>query len=364
MPNRSKDELLAEIQALQEALEGTERVGGDRNDRQSRRRIRLLEAMMETVPVGVVLADEQGRIVHGNGRVEEMVRHPVLHSADADSYGEWVSYHADGTRVQSHEYPLARVIRDGVERATLDVHYQRGDGTRFWLRIIGQPVRDDDGDLIGATVALVDIDEERRLEEAQAILIAELNHRVKNAFSVVKSIVSQSLRKASVRAGLRETIDRRLDAYAEAHAKLIGHDWKRTTLQRTATEVLAGIGEGRIAIDGPDVDLPARQALALSMAFYELATNAVKYGALSVPEGRVELRWNPTPADGRSLLDISWTETGGPAPVPPSERGFGSFVTGRALQFETSGTVETGFPATGFHWRLTMPLNQEADETS
>ena len=360
MPTRSREDLIAEIQSLQAAL--NDDGAPSRPSRESRRRLALMEAVMETVPVGVVLADETGRIVHGNSLVEEMVRHPVLHSADAESYGEWISYHADGRRVESHEYPLARVIRDGEERSVLDVHYQRGDGTRFWMRIIGQPVRDEDGALIGATVALVDIDEERRLEEAQSLLIAELNHRVKNAVSVVKSIVSQSLRKGSVPRGLRETIDRRLDAYAGAHARLIGRDWDSATLRETAEEVLTGIGDGRIVCDGPDLVLPARQALAMSMAFYELATNAVKYGALSVPEGRVALSWNLTNVKERCLLDISWTETGGPAPTAPTEKGFGSFVTGRALQFETSGKIETGYPASGFQWRLTMPLEDEPEE--
>ena len=361
MTKRSREDLLAEIQSLQSAL--VEDRKQSRPSPEARLRRALMEAVMEAVPVGVVLADETGRIVHGNSRVEEMVRHPVLKSEDAESYGEWVSYHADGSRVQSHEYPLAKVVLEGAESSVLDVHYQRGDGTRFWMRIIGQPVRDEDGSLIGATVALVDIDEERRLEEAQSLLIAELNHRVKNAFAVVKSIVSQSLRKASIPRGLRDTIDRRLDAYASAHAKLVGREWDRATLRETALDVLGPIGEGRIVVQGPELELPARVALALSMAFYELATNAVKYGALSVPDGQVMLQWNLNPVSGRSMVEIQWTETGGPPPTAPTENGFGSFVTGRALQFETSGTIETGFPASGFQWRLTMPLQDEARDT-
>ena len=144
---------------------------------------------------------------------------------------------------------------------------------------------DGEGERIGATVALIDIDEERRLREAQNILIAELNHRVKNAFSVVKSIVSQSLRKMSIQRGIRETIDQRLNAYATAHSKLVGTTWDRAAIGAVAADVLDPIGGGRITLKGPEVEVPSRQALSLSMAFYELATNAMKYGALSVPDG-------------------------------------------------------------------------------
>ena len=354
--SKSQDDLKSEIARLQEAL-----AAKSAERRAQTNRLLLLEAMMETVPVGLVLTDGSGRIVHGNSHVEKMVRHPVLYSADVDSYGEWVSYHEDGRRVESHEYPLSRVIRDNEERSELDVHYQRGDGTRFWMRIIGAPVHNGAGERIGATVALIDIDEERRLRRAQSILIAELNHRVKNAFSVVKSIVSQSLRKVSVREGLRETIDRRLDAYARAHAKLIGTEWNHAPIGAIADDVLRPIAGSRVRLEGPEFEVPSRQGLAFSMAFYELATNAVKYGALSVPEGRVTLTWELKQDEGHSVLEMKWSEKGGPAPVEPEERGFGSFITGRALQMETGGTVHSEYAQGGYEWHLQMPIQDKEE---
>ncbi|WP_295317661.1 HWE histidine kinase domain-containing protein [Roseobacter sp.] len=356
--------LREEISRLQAALDlhTSERNADKAISRQSATRMRLLEAMMETVPVGVVLADADGKILHGNSNVEEMLRHPVLYSGDTESYGEWISFHEDGTRVESHEYPLARIISDGETRSEIDVEYQRGDGTRFWLRIIGEPVLDAEGKRIGATVALIDIDEERQLKKAQEILIAELNHRVKNAFSVVKSIVSQSLRKLSVQDGLRQTIDSRLDAYAGAHAKLVGTTWDEAPVGDVARDILDPIGGGRIEIKGPVVTIPSRQALAFSMAFYELATNAVKYGALSVPDGRVTLTWNLTRTDARSVIEMRWKERGGPVPDQPTETGFGSFITGRALQMETGGRVTTTFPEEGYEWHLEMPAEEKEEK--
>ena len=325
-------------------------------------RLNLLETMMEAVPVGIVLADSRGRIIHGNSCVEAMLRHPVLFSESTDDYGEWVSFHEDGRRVASEEYPLSRVLRDGEENAELDVNYQRGDGTRFWLRIIGKPVKDREGRTIGATVALVDIDEERRLQKIQKVLIGELNHRVKNAFAVVKSIVAQSLRGTEMPESLRTTLDERLNAYAAAHSRLVGNQWDNARLDEIAEQIVGPIGNGRVTISGPPLSLPTRQGLAFSMAFYELTTNALKYGALSVPEGQVDLCWEIAGSGDQRRLAVRWQETGGPHCSEPNRKGFGSFVTGRALAAETGGKVDAQFHEGGLRWNLDMPLNDILNE--
>ncbi len=323
------------------------------------KQLAVFDAMIETVPVGVAISDIEGRILQGNRVLSEMVRHPILHSRDAEDYGEWVSYHADGTRVQSLEYPLARVLREDIDEAELTVHYQRGDKTRFWMRIIGSAVRDTQGKLIGAAVACVDVDEEHRLRDAQDILIAELNHRVKNAFSVTNAIVGRSLRQAGVDNTLRSDIDARLNAYAQAHATLVGTDYCTAPLEDVARLVLDKIDADRIDIVGEAVSLTTRSALPFSMAFYELATNAVKYGSLSAPDGRVSLRWRKARMDGTTVLHISWVESGGPPVSEPTDEGFGTFVIGRALMAETQGQVRREFATEGFEWHFTMPMPEE-----
>ncbi|RDC60470.1 Protein-glutamate O-methyltransferase [Alteripontixanthobacter maritimus] len=338
-----------------------------RSDREADRlaaeeRESLLEAMIEVVPIGVVFADAQGRIIHGNSATERMVGHAVLHSADTDSYGEWVSFHADGRRVESHEYPLAKVIVEKADHAELDVHYQRPDGTKFWMRIIGEPVRGSNGELNGATVVLLDIDRERNLQHAQEVLIAELNHRVKNAFSVTQSIVSRSLRNENVAPDLDQRIDRRLNAYAKAHASLIGNTWGFAKLDEVAREILEPIADQRVSIEGPDLEMPSRTAIAFSMALYELATNAVKYGALSDEDGSVSFTWTIDDGDtDQPTVTILWTERGGPPVSKPDAKGFGTFVTERAIMAETKGTAETFFYPEGLEWRLSMPKPQESD---
>ncbi|MGB5865290.1 MAG: HWE histidine kinase domain-containing protein [Sulfitobacter sp.] len=322
-------------------------------------RISFLEAMLEAMPIGIILAEApSGKIVMGNKRAEEMVRHKIFNSSDVDSYGEWISFHEDGRQVESHEYPLSKVIRDGEDYSELDVRYQRGDGTHFWMRLVCRPVFSADGSRRGATVAMIDIDQERHLLGQQSILIAELNHRVKNAFTVVKSIVSQSLRGTGAQKDVRDTIDNRLDAYAKAHSQLIGNRWDSASVEDIARATIQQIAGDRITFTGPNVHVPSRNAMALSMAFYELATNAVKHGSLSDLEGHVVLNWQyVTPT--QTAIQLDWVELGGPVPVSPTTKGFGSKIINQILTAETRGTVAIAYPETGFTWRLEMPLDEQ-----
>lgn len=321
-------------------------------------RVRHLEAVLDTVPVGVVLADKDGRVFHGNALVEDMVRHPVLPSKDVDAYDEWVSFHADGTKVRAREYPMARVLLDNVTESKLDVHYQKGDGERFWMRIIGKPIFNKEGDRIGAAVAMIDIDNERQLQRSQEVLIGELDHRVKNAFSVVKSIVSLSLGSLGVDAEVQKTINERLDAYAIAHSKLVGTQWDRSAIRDIVAEIVDRTAMGRISYDGPNIVIPSREAVALSMAIYELSTNALKHGSLSVPEGRVEVRWSVDDSQSPAQFSIAWVELDGPQAVVPTKTGFGSFIIDSAVSMETSGAVVMDYYNEGFRWQLTAPIKE------
>ena len=321
----------------------------------------IYQALLETVPVGVVIAGPQGDILHGNSCAEEMVRHPIYHSKDAESYGEWIAYHADGRQVESHEYPLARIILDGEDHAQLDVQYQRGDGTRFWMRIIGQPVRNEDEERIGAIVALLDIDAEYQLTQQKDLLIAELNHRVKNAFAVSQAIVGRILRSNDASTQVIDDIDQRLKAYATAHAKLVGTDFTNVSIEAIAHDVFQALAPGRVEMEGPDLVVPSRNGLALSMAFYELTTNAVKHGSLSWPEGKVRLTWHVEDVNGQEHWLLRWKEVDGPAPAFSGHKGFGTFIIGRALMMETRGRTEMEYAEDGFEWSLCMPRPEKPE---
>lgn len=253
----------------------------------SANRSALLEVMLEIVPVGVVLADANGRVTHGNSWVERNLRHPVLYSIDTASYGEWVSFHADGRQVQSHEYPLSRVIKDDEDHSELDVHYRRGDGTMFWMRIICEPVRNADGEKIGATVALIDIDNEVRLIETKEVLLGEVNHRVKNSLQLVGSILSLQARSAPNEAAtLLQAASARVQAISSVHAALYHDDDVRTVdfrgyLHRFCTRLADALGAGErgisVKIDAEPLSISADKAVPLSLIINELVTNSFKY---------------------------------------------------------------------------------------
>lgn len=164
-----------------------------------------LRTIMETIPIGILFAEyPTGRILEGNSQVARMLRHPLFLSPDTDSYDEWVSFHADGTRVKGHEYPLARMFRDGDEAPQMEVHYQRGDGTRAWMRIMGRPVKDAQGKMVGGVVAIIDVDDQRRAEDNLKRLTIGLEQRVEQR--------THALRKAN--ALLAAEIERREAAQA------------------------------------------------------------------------------------------------------------------------------------------------------
>ena len=313
-------------------------------------RTAFLEAMLETVPVGVVLADATGRIVHGNSWVERNLKHPVLRSEDTDSYGEWVSYHADGRPVESHEYPLSRVIKEGEDHAELDVHYQRGDGTRFWMRVIGEPVRNLQGQTIGATVALVDIEDEMQLLEEKEILLGEVNHRVKNSLQLVSSILSLQARSAQDEvAALLHAASARVQAISSVHAALYHDDDVRTVefgdyLQRFCERLADGHGADEknisLNVEAEKLTLPADKAVPLSLIINELVTNAFKYAFVegvaqtdnSDVGPRIDVRLVGN-SDGTAFVEVSDNGKGA-GTNPPVD---GSTETGLQHNEATSG---------------------------
>jgi two-component sensor histidine kinase len=198
--------------------------------------------------------------------------------------------------------------------------------------------------------------ERKRTEELQQLLAHELNHRVKNMLSIVQSVAVQTFRDAAAPGALR-AFEGRLAALAAAHDVLIAENWESALLHDLIGK--AGLGCGadshRIRADGPTLRLDARTAVTLSLAFHELCTNAVKYGALSNDNGRIDISW--TVHDGVApRLRLVWQEQGGPPVEPPRARGFGSRMIERALAAELGGKVELQFLPEGLRCLIEAPL--------
>ena len=225
----------------------------------------------------------------------------------------------------------------------------------WWTYSFG-PI-DLEGKVGGVLVVCKDVTSEHRAREALHLINEELKHRVKNTLAVLGAVAAQTFRDQSSKAAL-EKYQGRLAAFARAHDLLTSANWAEAPLYDVIVTALAPYrtGEGRFIVSGPRLVVKSRQALALSLAIHELATNAIKYGALSNADGHVSITWLTENGDAAPNFVFIWREAGGPAAMEPSTAGFGSRLIGRVLQDDFDGTVEMSYQSTGLVCRLTAPV--------
>ena len=322
-----------------------------------------MAAILDALPIGILVSEmPSGRIVLANPAVEAIFRHPVPDTPDVAAYRIWESYHADGRRVEAEDYPLGRVLATG-QRAEGEYRYRRGDGTDAWVRIVGAPIRDVDGALVGGVVGIVDIDEEKRLVEHQQLLMAELSHRVKNMLAVVQGIASSTMRRSASLEDFSLAFEGRLQALSTAHTQLLRTDWRGAQLHGLAEAVLAPHAAGdRLTIAGADVALDARQGVALALVLHELATNAARHGALSTPAGRIRIHWDVLPGDsGVPRLQLCWAEAGLVTPPAIGGDGLGMRLITRSVEGDLGGRIDLQPGAEGLSWIMTFDLEPIPD---
>jgi len=261
-----------------------------------------------------------------------------------------------------HEEDLARVTEawqkaiaeQGAYEA--DMRIQHNDGTVRWLREQGHYVPDPDG-LPGSLTGLtVDITERKQAEEARTLLIEELNHRVKNMLATVQSIAHQSL--AGAQSEQKQRFLSRLQALATGHNLLTQSRWKGASLIGILNALFApyrGESQSRLSLRGTDVVLSARDAISVTLAIHELLTNAVKYGAYSVPSGRIAVTWAVAEAAPAKRLQFSWDEQGGPPAVEPETTGFGTRLL-KSLAMQSNGGYVCQYRDCGVLCELTLPI--------
>ncbi len=202
----------------------------------------------------------------------------------------------------------------------------------------------------------IDAKERAAADKLQKLILDELHHRIKNTLATVSAIASQSLRTATSMEHAQQAIEGRLIALGRAHDLLMQVSWANASLVNTvrgATEPYDGQGTGRFSIDGPDLGITSGAVIALAMTFNELCTNTTKFGALSVPAGRIEIAWTIDTETQR--LRLTWTEKGGPAVKAPSRRSFGTRMM-ESLGQQLNGQVQLSYQATGFFYLLDVPL--------
>lgn len=239
------------------------------------------------------------------------------------------------------------------ENYEIEYRLRHRSGDYRWVLGRAQPVRDKGGTILRWYGSCTDIHEIKVAEEQRHLMLGEMNHRVKNTLAMVNVMVSQTLRLADNLRDAQTSLQSRIAMMAQAHDRLIAASWAETRLPEVVDAALAAhrTGEGRFDIDGPDIEVGSKQALAMTMAIHELSTNASKYGSLSAQGGKVRICWE----EKDDVFTFTWVETDGPPVSPPTKRGFGSRMIEQALGGYFQGKVELSYDPEGLHFKLSAP---------
>ena len=253
---------------------------------------------------------------------------------------------------------------DQIDSYPAEYRIIRSDGRLMWMSGRGRVIeRGPDGKARRVANMVVDVTEHKKGEQRTQLLIDELNHRVKNTLATVQAIVAQGLKFGRSIERARDTIESRLQSLSRSHDLLTRENWEGADLQDVIAQALRPFAYGSddppFKLAGPNIRLRPKLALSLGMAFHELATNAAKYGALTIDSGRVDVVWSLATQDGRQYVELQWTESGGPPVKPRAHRGFGSRLIENGLAHEVGGRAELVYGADGVRCTLRFPLESE-----
>jgi PAS domain S-box-containing protein len=252
---------------------------------------------------------------------------------------------------QDEERTILTRIRRGERIEHFETVRQRKHGSLIWVSLTISPVKNAQGKIVGASKIARDITEQKRTTDQIATLAREAEHRSKNLLANVQAMVNLS--QADAVADLKKALEGRIQALANVHSLFVTSRWIGAELSTIAQQEFAPYstsGEKRVRIDGPQVLLEPNTAQAVAVTLHELATNAAKYGALSMAIGRIDLKWSHD-ADGR--LKLRWVETGGPTVQPPTRRGFGGRIIEQVIA-QLKGESRFDWRAEGLVCEITL----------
>jgi PAS domain S-box-containing protein len=257
--------------------------------------------------------------------------------------------------LRSQEDMILARIRRGERIDHFDTERVDRDGRRLSISLTVSPIRNAAGDIVGASKVARDVTERKRAEERQRLLIGELNHRVKNTLATIQAIARQSLRSEPSPGAFVASLTGRIQALARAHDVLVRGEVHRAELaELVRDQVELGARDPRVSASGPAVTLDSPVAVQLGLVLHELATNARKYGALSIPEGRLAIAWR-TEMQPEPELVLEWRESGVPGVRVPERRGFGTLMIERML-VASGGRASIGYRDTGIDCEVRLPL--------
>ncbi len=253
-------------------------------------------------------------------------------------------------------------LNAAIERDTrYDIEYRilTPEGEQRWIHSQGSLQRRADGSPLAVSGFSSNISARKFAEEQRGVLAQELTHRVKNTLATVSAVVSQTLRDAESLDAARDTVSGRIASLASAHELLLKDEIEGAAIGDIVERVLNPFmdrGGKRFSADGPTIRLTPEVTLALSMALHELATNAIKYGALSVPDGQVAIRWAIDGSAAERRFGFAWVELDGPPVVPPTRVGFGTRMIERVLSRHVRGKAEISYLPEGVRFEIEAPI--------
>lgn len=308
-------------------------------------------SLLEHLPIGLLVTDPDACIVFANAFVEQMLGY---------DHGELLNQSVEilvPERSRSEHAGMRRIFagspRERHMGAGRDLVARCRDGSEIPVEIGLKPIRAQGRDFVLAI--LIDISERKRAEERQRLLIGELNHRIQNLFTVVQSVAQNSLSANRPLVESREVFIERLHTLGRAYTILTEQEWRGAPL-RQILEAETGAFADRVSLDGNDVMVRQEAAQSFALILHELTTNAVKYGALSVPAGRVEVRWSVSRGHCSGLFVLSWQETGEMTVAPPSRSGYGRRIIEDTVR--RIGKYEIEYAPLGLKFRMEAPISK------
>ncbi len=332
--------------------------------RDLRARIDELEAMLDLVPVGVmIVASDGGPEVmintYGARLLGAEERHRGLKPAVMP-----IRLFENGEELPPERQPLERAARTGETVSTWQGLLKNEQGHEVHVMISATPLFAEGGEVRGAVAAIIDISPHKQAEAQQRFLLNELQHRVKNILATIGSLATRMSRGQSSITDFQNAFLGRLTAMGRTHDLLTEGTWSGTSLRsllETALEPHASPERDNVELTGPDVRLTSGQATTLGMVFHELATNASKYGALSNAGGHVAISWKLLDSDpsGHRCLELSWMEHRGPLIGSSRSSGFGTGFILRSVEYELTGKASLDFLPEGVRCTIKFPLADE-----
>ncbi|WP_395020130.1 CheR family methyltransferase [Dongia sp.] len=321
-------------------------------------RLQSLETLIELVPVGILMMEDSRT---GAVRVNRYGAQLLGESGSGDALrpvSTSLRILHQNQDVRLDEQPLQKSVGSGEPIAGYEAVLVRPDGSRADVLMSATPLANDEGKVRGGIAVILDISERKRGELQQQVLLHELQHRVKNIITTVGALATRMLKGTTSLEDFSTAFTGRLSAMAKTHELLTASNWQGAGLRPLidATVRAYGSRDGlNISVSGPDLVLAPAAASTLGQVLYELATNAVKYGALKERNGRVDIKWRVTKLDGSADVALEWIESDGPVVGANAKEGFGTAFIRRSVEYELNGKVDIELQPTGFRCRILFP---------